>query len=137
MPPLPMFCKIRMHPNSAKSQYKFQTRYIVPLQTKIRFQARSRAFCFSSSNETYSIADAWVADKITGGATPASSASFHRLAHKHQRSPGFRPGKLNAGTGVLRSFPLNLVNARNSSLTCAQTICTPTSPAPVLHFPSR
>ena len=33
------------------------------------------------------------------------SFSFQREAHKHQRSPGFSPGKPNAGAGALRSLP--------------------------------
>jgi hypothetical protein len=40
--------------------------------------------------------------------------------HRHQRSPGFRPGKL-GGRGVLRSLPFALVNSRNSSVTCDTT----------------
>lgn len=81
----------------------------------------STAYCFSSSSDTYSNADTWVAESTTGGATPSSRASFHRDAHKHQQSPGFSPGKLNMGTGVLRSFPRALVYCKNSALTRAQT----------------
>ena len=33
----------------------------------------------------------------TGGATPAALASAHRLAHRHQRSPGRRPGEPELG----------------------------------------
>ena len=41
----------------------------------------------------------WVASSTTWGAAPASSASFQRGAHRHQRSPGFRPGKPDSGIG--------------------------------------
>ena len=47
----------------------------------------------------------WVAASTTGGATPASMASFHRSTHRHQRSPGRRPGNPHSGLGVDRSFP--------------------------------
>ena len=45
-------------------------------------------------------ASAWVAASTTGGATPARCACAHRLAHRHQRSPGRSPGKPNSGRGV-------------------------------------
>ena len=67
------------------------------------------AYCFSSFSEIYSRAEAWVDSSTTGGATPASRASFHREAHKHQRSPRvLAPETERPGTGVERSLPLGL-----------------------------
>ena len=71
--------------------------------------------------DTNSRAEMCVASRMTGGATPASSASFHRSAHRHQRSPGRRPGKPKCGTGVDRSFPRAAEKARNSAVISAQT----------------
>jgi hypothetical protein len=51
-----------------------------------------------------------VARKTTRGAWFASNASCQRGAHKHQRSPGFRPGKPSSGMGVERSLPRDLKN---------------------------
>ena len=82
-------------------------------------------------------ARAWVAASNTGGATPARCACAHRLAHKHQRSPGRNPGKPNSGRGVTRSLPTPTLNRRNSSVTTAQTVCTPASSASVSQQPSR
>ena len=49
----------------------------------------SRAACASrSSSDTNSSAEACVASRTTGGATPASNASCQRAATTHQRSPG-------------------------------------------------
>jgi hypothetical protein len=56
------------------------------------------------------------------GAWSASSASRQRSAHKHQRSPGLRPGKPNCGIGVERSLPRDLENSRNAAVMTAQTV---------------
>ena len=61
--------------------------------------------CLRSSRSTNSIVEMWVASSTTGGATPASKASFQRAAQRHHRSPGFKPGKSKAGLAVIRSFP--------------------------------
>jgi len=53
-----------------------------------------------------------VASSITAGALPASADSSHLLAHKHHLSPAFRPGKLNSGLGVVRSFPFSFENCK-------------------------
>ena len=58
---------------------------------------------------------------LTKGAFPFLNASFHLIAHKHQPSPGFKPGNLNYGFGVDKSFPLNFVNSKNSLVIIAQT----------------
>jgi nicotinate-nucleotide pyrophosphorylase (carboxylating) len=50
------------------------------------------ACAFKSAKSTVSKAAAWVAARTTGGATPSARASCQRAAHRHQRSPGFRPG---------------------------------------------
>jgi hypothetical protein len=47
----------------------------------------------SSPNSIHSRTEAWVDARTTGGAAPASNASFQRDAHRHQRSPATRPGK--------------------------------------------
>jgi hypothetical protein len=62
---------------------------------------------------------------------------LQRGAHKHQRSPGFKPGKPNSGTGVDKSLPRDFENARNSVVMTAQTVWLPTSSWPVLQQPSR
>jgi hypothetical protein len=56
------------------------------------------------------------------GAWFASNASCHRGAHRHQRSPGFRPGKPNSGCGVDRSLPRDLENSRNAEVITAQIV---------------
>ena len=53
----------------------------------------SAAWARKSSRLTNSSAARCVDFRITGGATPAAKASAHRLIHRHQRSPGFSPGK--------------------------------------------
>ena len=68
---------------------------------------------------------------------PASSASFQRGAHRHQRSPGFSPGKPYCGKGVLRSLPAALEKARNSLVITAHTVCRPRSSGPVSQQPLR
>ena len=56
----------------------------------------------------------FVDNNLTLGAQPSSSASNHREAHKHQPSPGLRPGKSYSGLGVVKSLPLDLENSKNS-----------------------
>ncbi len=51
--------------------------------------------------------------------------------------PRLQPGNPNSGRGVERSFPLALLNARNSSVITAQTVWLATSSAEVLQQPSR
>ena len=72
-----------------------------------------------------------MAERFTFGAPPASYASFHRETQRHQESPGLSPGKLYSGLGVVKSFPMENENFKNSSVTMAHTVCTPWSPFPV------
>ena len=78
-----------------------------------------------------------VASKTTGGAQPTSMASIQRDRHKHQLSPGFKPGKENSGLGVTRSFPRLREYSRKSSVTCAHTQWAPISPGKAQQLPSR
>ena len=55
-----------------------------------------------------------VLSSTTWGAAPLSKASCQRLAQRHQKSPGLRPGKPYCGAGLERSFPLDLVNSRKA-----------------------
>lgn len=73
----------------------------------------------SVSRSINSKAFASVDSSTTGGALPASSACFHREAHRHHLSPGFNPGK--KLVTVLRSLPCAFVYSKNSSVTLAQT----------------
>lgn len=100
-------------------------------------QACLHACARRSTRSRNSSAASWVDSSTTGGALPASKASFQREAQRHQRSPGLKPGKSNSGRGVERSLPRDFEKARNSSVTWAQTTCTPTSPRPVRQQPSR
>jgi hypothetical protein len=68
---------------------------------------------------------------------PGIEGSFQRVAHRHQRSPGCKPGKPISGTGVLRSLPRDLLNARNSFVISAQTKWAPMSSGPVSQQPVR
>ena len=86
--------------------------------------------------EANSSAEACVASRTTGGATPASSASFQRSATTHQRSPGRSPGNIHCGCGVTRSLPRDTENSRNSSVMTAQMTWNPGS-LPVRQYPSR
>ena len=74
---------------------------------------------------------------LTLGAYPASFASIHLSAHRHQASPGLNPGKLNSFLGVDKSLPFDFENSRNSSVIIAHTVCVPMSLFPVLQQPSR
>jgi hypothetical protein len=67
--------------------------------------ARCRGKRLKSASEQKLKAPSCVARKTTRGARPAWSASCHRGAHRHQRSPGLSPGKSSSGTGVERSLP--------------------------------
>src|ERR1019366_3023955 len=98
---------------------------------------RSTAKRLRSASEQWARAPSWVARKTTRGAWLASNASCQRGAHKHQRSPGFRPGKPNCGTGVERSLPCDLEKPRNAEVITTQTVWLPTSSRPVLQQPSR
>ena len=90
----------------------------------------------SSSKGIISNALMFVASRSTGQAIPWFSASSHVLAHTHQESPGFSPGKLNCGIGVIKSLPCILANSRNSSVTIQQTVWEPLSISSVLQLPS-
>lgn len=111
-----------------------------------------RGFVFSASSTPLFYRNAWylrsarltitnacscVASRITGGATPASAASIHREAQRHQRSPGFRPLKPYSGRGVDKSLPCMSENTRNSSVTCAHTVWLPVSSGSVSQQPLR
>ena len=100
-------------------------------------QSASTAWAFRSSSVQYARQASCVAASTTFGAKPASSASCHRGAHKHQRSPGCNPGKPHWRLGVERSLPAALENAKNSAVSTTQTVCDPTSSGPVLQQPSR
>jgi hypothetical protein len=100
-------------------------------------QSRSTAKRLRSASEQKLNAPACVARKTTRGARPACSASCHRGAHRHQRSPGFSPGKPNSGTGVERSLPLDFEYARNPAVMTAHTVWLPTSSRLVSQQPSR
>ena len=52
--------------------------------------------------------------KITLGAFPASNASCHLDAQRHQLSPSVSPLKLYSGIGVLRSFPTNFEKVKKT-----------------------
>jgi hypothetical protein len=57
-----------------------------------------------------------------GALFATATASCQRAAHKHQRSPGCKPGKPTSGTGVDKSLPRDFENARNSAVITAQTV---------------
>src|SRR5690348_6580760 len=65
------------------------------------------------------------------------SACCQRGAHRHQRLPGFRPGKPKAGIGVERSLPAALEKARKSAVITTQTVWLPTSSGLVSQQPLR
>ena len=71
-------------------------------------------YFFKSSNLTTEIVAMFVLFKITLGAFPASNASCHLEAQRHQRSPSLKPIKLYSGIGVLKSFPTDFEKARKS-----------------------
>lgn len=99
-------------------------------------QLRSIAKGLSCSKAMIS-SDFWcVRLKNTLGAASLSNASSQRAAHKHQASPGFRPGNPNSGLGVERSLPRYFEKARNSASIFAQTVWKPVSSSLVLQQPS-
>src|SRR5271155_285812 len=100
-------------------------------------QSRSTAKRLRSTSEQKLKAPACVARNTTRGARPACSASCHRGAHKHQRSPGFSPGKPNSGTGVERSLPQDFEYSRNPAVMTAHTVWLPMSSRLVSQHPSR
>ena len=100
-------------------------------------QARSRACVLSAASGTISSARRCVAFRKTLGARPASWASSHRAAQRHQRSPSLRPGKPYSGCGVERSLPRAFENSRNAVVICAHTVCDPTSWTSVSQQPLR
>src|SRR6516225_1221842 len=104
---------------------------------QLRGYARSTAKRLRSPSEQWAKEPSWVARKTTRGARFASKASCQRAAQRHQRSPGFRPGKPNSGNGVERSLPRDLENSRNAEVITAQTVWLPMSSRPVLQQPSR
>lgn len=71
------------------------------------------SYWLSSASDTNSSSFSWQASRSIFGATPAWWASSQRVAQRHQRSPGERPGKPYCGEGWVRSFPLCLENSRN------------------------
>ena len=85
-------------------------------------QSRSTAKRFRSASEQKLKATSCVARNTSRGARPACSASCHRGAHRHQRSPGFSPGKPNSGTGVERSLPQDFEYSRNPAVMTAHTV---------------
>src|ERR1700688_742305 len=100
-------------------------------------QSRSTAKRLRSASEQKVQAPSLVARKTTRGARPACSASCHRGAHRHQRSPGFSPGKPNSGTGVERSLPQDFEYSRNPAVMTAHTVELPMSSLLVSQQPSR
>src|SRR6516165_10688764 len=108
-----------------------------PARLKRLGQARSTAERLRSAREQCSRAPSCVARNTTRGAWPASRASCQRGAHRHQRSPGFRPRKPISGIGVERSLPHDLENSRNAVVITAQTVWLPISSRAVSQQPSR
>src|ERR1700674_323587 len=100
-------------------------------------QSRSTATRLRSASEQKLKAPSCVARKTTRGARPACSASCHRGAHRHQRSPGLSPGKPNSGTGVERSLPQDFEYSRNPAVMTAHTVWLPMSSRLVSQHPSR
>ena len=70
------------------------------------------------------------------GAQLFSYASCHLIAHTHHESPSFKPGKLNSGLGVLKSFPMDEEKFKKLLSIRQQTICRPRSCSLVLQKPS-
>src|SRR5258708_23974807 len=100
-------------------------------------QSRSTAERLRSESEQKLKAPSCVARKTTRGARPACSASCHRGAHRHQRSPGLSPRKPNSGTGVERSLPQDFEYSRNPAVMTAHTVWLPMSSRLVSQQPSR
>src|SRR5262249_4880157 len=85
-------------------------------------QPISAALARRSRSDTTSSARSCVAARTTGGATPASSASCQRSAHKHQHSPGLSPGKPNSGGGGEGLLPISCENDKTSAVMGAQPV---------------
>src|SRR5271169_1481572 len=100
-------------------------------------QSRSTAKRLRSASEQKLKAPSCVARKTTRGARLACSASCQRGAHRHQRSPGFSPGKPNSGTGVERSLPQDFENSRKPAVMTAHTVWLAMSSRLVSQQPSR
>src|ERR1700674_5810665 len=100
-------------------------------------QSRSTATRLRSASEQKLKAPSCVARKTTRGARPACSASCHRGAHRHQRSPGLSPGKPNSETAVERSLPQDFEYSRNPAVMTAHTVWLPMSSRLVSQHPSR
>lgn len=86
------------HPPDSKQCTEFLHPTIQPVtfsspdgNTVIHWPSSTACSC-NSSSEANSSEEIWQASRITPGAISASYASFQRAAHKHQRSPGTRPG---------------------------------------------
>jgi len=69
---------------------------ILPCVTspRVTAHAKSRAWRFKSARRTILSVASWVAASTTRGAAPASSVSCQRAAQRHQRSPGWRPRRV-------------------------------------------
>ena len=93
--------------------------------------------CSSSKSKlTTRVAFSWVHSRITGGARPASRASFQRFTHKHQRSPALSPANRHCGRGVTRSLPRSKEKSKKAWVMRAQTRCEPVSLGSVSQQPS-
>ena len=96
----------------------------------------ANACAFKRSIETTCRVSSCVDSSRIGHAIPASAADFHVLAQTHHWSPGFKPGNLYCGDGVIKSLPLNFANSRNSCVTWQHTVWSPWSDLSVLQQPS-
>jgi len=103
----------------------------------VRVPIHTYSACVSrTSSGMMSSARSCVASKSTGHALPAFTANSHVRAHTHHEFPGFKPGKLNRGAGVMRSLPISFAKRRKSSFNTQQTVCEPWSFSSVLQQPS-
>jgi len=82
----------------------------------------STAWVIRSSSWQCCNAPSCVASSMTWGAWPLTSASCHRGAQRHQRSPSLSPGNPYWGIGVERSLPQARENSRNESVTMMQAV---------------
>ena len=126
----------KQRPAACRRTHRFRQISKIPCWGFFYFEHLCFHAC-SSSRVTYSSAFIWVLSSITFGATPASKACFHRNAHKHQRSPAFKPWNRYSGRGVMRSFPCLSEKSKNSCDTFAQITWLPRSCSSVLQQPSR
>jgi hypothetical protein len=78
----------------------------------VRSHAKSTANRFRSASKQIGQSSLVSGTQDDAGAWSASNASCQRGAHRHHRSPGFRPAKPSSGTGVDRSFPCDLEKSR-------------------------